>query len=116
MALVAVKGLLDQSVARGVGKSAKGRWCEYKTHTFMSSASLVLVRLASMIRTEFYWLSQIKFGRTYSTMFNVNVTLVTALTHPGRYTQFILFLLHMLRATISLWWGLERIRAALQGT
>lgn len=31
-------------------------------------------------------------------------------------TQFILFLLHMLRATISLWWGLERIRAALQGT
>ncbi|TWW55174.1 Actin-binding LIM protein 3 [Takifugu flavidus] len=42
MALVSAKGLLDQSVARGVGKSAKGRWCEYKKHTFMSSASLVL--------------------------------------------------------------------------
>lgn len=72
MALVSAKGLLDQSVAKGVGKSAKGRWCEYKKHTFMSSASLVLVRL--VIHKEFWWESQRKLYSSNSRILDRNIS------------------------------------------
>lgn len=43
-ALRAAKEVPDQFVARGVGKYAKERWCEYKKPTSMSSVSPVPVR------------------------------------------------------------------------
>lgn len=43
-ALRAVKEVLDQFVARDVGKYAKERWYEYKKPTSMSSVSPVPVR------------------------------------------------------------------------